>query len=251
MNKVLLIGYGNVGKATARSLPLGNIDIHDPRIGMEVKDPSGYDYAIVCVDTLQSGPQDYNDLDSVIDYLSAYSGVVVIRSTVDPDKTVSLATLFGNKLIMFPEFMDHHDFKSQRDPASRIVLGGTAEEARRFLDLLGDIGYPWIRETFLVSHQEASIIKLSSNAALATKVILFNTIHKICQDYGVPYEEVRKAIGADPRIGIGHTLVPSPDDGQPGFGGHCLPKDIKAIAKIDSLGLFQFVDDVNKKLGRS
>jgi len=251
MSNVLLIGYGNVGKATARSLPLANIEIHDPYKGLVVDNPKNYSYAIVCVDTLQSGPEDYSDLDSVLKYLSGYSGKVVVRSTIAPNKARELFKLFGNNLILFPEFMDHHDFKSQRDPASRIVLGGATEETQTFFDLLGDMGYPWIRETFFVSHAEASIIKLSSNAALATKVILFNTIYNICQDYEVPYDEVRKAIGADSRIGVGHTVVPSPDDGKLGFGGHCLPKDIKAIAGIDKLGFFSFIDNLNKKLGRS
>lgn len=251
MPKILIIGKGNVGQATARSLPLATIDFHDPYKGLAVNDTQDYDYAIICVDTLQSGPEDYTDLNAALEYLSSYRGVVVVRSTIDPNKALQIGKMLNDRLILFPEFMDHHDFKSQRDPASRIVLGGSEKETSKFFELLGDLGYPWIRDTFLVSHEEASIIKLSSNAALATKVILFNTIYKICQDYGVPYANVRSAIGADSRIGIGHTTVPSPDDGEMGFGGHCLPKDIKSIAKIDSLGFFNFVNQLNKKLGRS
>jgi UDP-glucose 6-dehydrogenase len=251
MPNILIIGKGNVGQATARSLPSATIDFHDPYMGMVINDPSNYSHAIVCVDTLQRGPADYQDLDSVLSYLNAYKNIVVVRSTIDPDKAQELFELFGDNLIIFPEFMDHNDFKSQRDPASRIVLGGTDSKTREFFELLGDLGYPWIRDTFFVSHEEASIIKLSSNAALATKIIMFNAIYKICNDYGVPYDEVRKAIGADSRIGLGHTLVPSPDDGQLGFGGHCLPKDIEAISNIDSLGFFNFISNLNKRLGRS
>jgi UDP-glucose 6-dehydrogenase len=248
---MLIIGKGKVGQATARSLPSATIDFHDPYMGMVIDDPSSYSHVIICVDTLQQGPRDYRDLDSVLEYLSSYKNLVIVRSTIDPDKARELGHLFGDNLIIFPEFMDHHDFKNQRDPASRIVLGGAISMTNAFFELLGDLGYPWIRDTFFVSHEEASIIKLSSNAALATKVIMFNAIYEICNNYGVPYDEVRKAIGADSRIGLGHTLVPSPDDGQLGFGGHCLPKDIKAIADIDSLGFFSFVNNLNKRLGRS
>jgi len=251
MSKILIIGKGNVGRATARSLPMATIDFHDPYQNLWVSEVNDYAYAIVCVDTLQAGPEDYQDLDAALTYLSNYSGVLVIRSTIDPNKAMQISKSFKDKLILFPEFMDHHDFKSQNDPASRIVLGGPNKETEYFLNLLGDLGYPSIRDVFLVSHEEASIIKLSSNAALATKVILFNTIYKICEDYGVPYDAVRSAIGADDRIGLGHTLVPSPDDKELGFGGHCLPKDIKAIANIDSLGFFSFINELNKKLGRS
>ena len=52
----------------------------------------------------------------------------------------------------------------------------------------------------------------------------------------------------DSRIGIEHSVVPSPDDGKLGFGGHCLPKDIRAIAEIDQLGFFNNVLEINNKL---
>lgn len=250
MSKMLIVGKGNVGQATARSLPLATIDFHDPYKGLKVNNPNDYGHVIICVDTLQNGPKDYSDLDSVINYLDNYKNIVVIRSTIDPDKAIELREVFKDQLILFPEFMDHHDFKSQNDPASRIVLGGSRDKTAEFFELLGNLGYPWIRDTFFVSHEEASIIKLSANAALATKVIMFNAIYKICNNYSVPYADVRNAIGADDRIGIGHTLVPSPDDGQLGFGGHCLPKDIKAIGNIDTLGFFNFIENVNQILGR-
>jgi UDPglucose 6-dehydrogenase len=247
---MLVIGKGNVGQATQRSLPLANIEFHDPHKGLIVDDPNSYDYAVVCVDTLQSGPEDYADLDLVISYLSGYSGTVVIRSTLAPDKVISLGNSIKNRLIIFPEFMDHHDFKNQRDSSSRIVLGGDELESQKFLSALLDSGYPAKGDKFLVSPVEASLIKLSSNAALATKVTLFNAIYSISEKYGAKYELVRSAVGADKRIGLGHTIVPSPDDGSLGFGGHCLPKDIKAMSKIDSLGFFNFIETTNKNLGR-
>jgi UDP-glucose 6-dehydrogenase len=52
----------------------------------------------------------------------------------------------------------------------------------------------------------------------------------------------------DNRIGGGHSIVPSPDDGMLGFGGHCLPKDLVAISEIDTLGLFKKISDINNHL---
>lgn len=251
MSSVLIIGKGKVGNATALSMPLATPDFHDPSQGLVISNPNTYRYAIVCVDTLQSGANDYVDLDSVVEYLKDYPGILVIRSTISPDKALMLNNIFKDRVIIFPEFMDHNDFKNKTDSSSRTVLGGKATLTNDFLNLMMNAGYVSKDETFLVSLVEACIIKLSSNAALATKVILFNTIYKICQDYNVPYDAVRMAIGADKRIGIGHTAVPSPDDGLLGFGGHCLPKDIKAIVEMDSLGFFDQVDKVNHKLGRT
>lgn len=250
MSNILIIGRGNVGLATERSMPLLNADFHDPYKGFTVNNPNTYEYAIVCVDTLQSGPDDYKDLDSVIEYLNNYSGTVVIRSTISPDKALEINSKLSGPVIMFPEFMDHKDFKNGTDSSSRIVLGGSHGTTKDFFKTISNYGYDTNKEKFFVSIEEACIIKLSSNAALATKVILFNSIYKICQGYGVSYDEIRKAIGIDSRIGIGHTLVPSPDDGMLGFGGHCLPKDIKAIAKMDKLGLFEHIEKINHDLGR-
>lgn len=251
MSDVLIIGKGKVGNATAYSLPLLNPVFHDPFQGLVVDNPNDYKYAIVCVDTLQSDANDYKDLDSVTEYLKDYPGIVVVRSTISPQKALSLNNIFKDRLIMFPEFMDQHDFRNKTDHSTRTVLGGKAMVVSDFLNFITRSGYVSKDETFAVSLEQACIIKLSSNAALATKVVLFNAIYKICQDYNVSYDDVRLAIGTDKRIGIGHTVVPSPDDGLLGFGGHCLPKDIKAIAEIDSLGFFDQVDKVNSKLGRT
>jgi UDP-glucose 6-dehydrogenase len=83
---------------------------------------------------------------------------------------------------------------------------------------------------------------------LSAKLTYFNAVYKICEKFGASYESVRNVIGMDSRIGIQHSVVPSPDDGKFGFGGHCLPKDIKAIAEIDDLGYFDGIDKINNHL---
>ena len=69
------------------------------------------------------------------------------------------------------------------------------------------------------------------NTALAAKVATFNSIYQACEDQGADWTVVRAAIANDWRIGIGQTDVPGPD-GQFGFGGKCLPKDVVAMAKL-------------------
>lgn len=248
---ILIIGAGKVGTAT--NISLGNIgDFYDPFKNLFVDNINDYDYAIVCVDTVQTGPDDYRDLKSALDSLSSleYPGIVVIRSTVSPAKILEFDAEYRFKYIMFPEFMPQRDGKLVTDDAWICVLGGDPEHSKAFANnVLIKNGYPAPLESYrYVSKSEAAIIKLSDNAALATKLIYFNSVYKICEKFGASYEDVRQAIGSDHRIGIAHSIVPSPDDGLFGFGGHCLPKDIKAISKIDDLGFFNAVDEINSKL---
>lgn len=251
MKDILIIGAGKVGVATGISLS-NNIDYHDPYKGIINNKFDDYKYIIVCVDTVQTGPDDYKDLESVLNELNAsnYSGTVIIRSTVSPKKVSEWDIKYNLKYIFFPEFMPQRDGVLITDNAWIAVLGGDEEITKSFAeDVLIKNQYPATKDSYVfVSKEEACIIKLSDNAGLSTKLIYFNAIYKICEKFNASYESVRQAIGMDDRIGLGHSIVPSPDDGMFGFGGHCLPKDIKAISEIDLLGFFDNVDKINKQL---
>ena len=251
MKKILIIGAGKVGTATGMSI--GNkVDYHDPLKGLINNNFTLYDYIIVCVDTVQHGPDDYKDLENVLDEISRinYFGTVVIRSTISPKKTYAWNKLYDFKYILFPEFMSQRDGVLVTDKTWIVVLGGDSADTKSFAkDVLIKMGYPAKPEAYIfVSKDEAAIIKLADNAALSTKLTYFNSIYKICQDYGASYEIVRSAIAMDNRVGGAHSLVPSPDDGQLGFGGHCLPKDLLAIAEIDTLELFTKISEINNRL---
>jgi UDP-glucose 6-dehydrogenase len=250
MTNILIIGAGKVGTAT--NISLGNpADFHDPYKNIINDNFNKYEYIIVCVDTVQSGPDDYRDLESVLTELSGneYRGTVVIRSTVSPTKIAEFDN-YGLNYIMFPEFMPQRDGALVVDDAWIALLGGNEEATKKFAnDILIKNKYPApIASYRFVSKEEACIIKLADNAGLAAKLIYFNAIYKVCEELGASYENVRDAIGLDSRIGKAHSTVPSPDDGKFGFGGHCLPKDIKALAAIDKLGFFDAVDEINGRL---
>ena len=251
MNNILIIGAGKVGLATGKALS-DAVDYHDPFKGVINDDFEKYEYIIVCVDTIQSGPKDYLDLEKVFDQIDAagFSGLVVIRSTVSPEKIYYWNKEYSFNYILFPEFMPQRDGRLISDKAWIVVLGGDQSHTKAFADdVLFTNNYPAHLDTYnYVSKDEAAIIKLANNAALATKLIYFNTIYKICEDFGASYDAVRLAISMDDRINGAHSIVPSPDDNRLGFGGHCLPKDLLAIADLDKLGLFDTIDAINKKL---
>lgn len=251
--KILIVGAGKVGTATARKLDC-DVYFHDPFKDHVVPDEQwqDFDYVIVCVDTLQRGYADHKDLQDVINNIAriGYKGTVAIRSTIHPDFTRWL-DLQPIRYVMFPEFMVQRGQESSDDPWT-VVLGGVDEYTHDFAAALLWAGYSLDLNAYrTMTAQEAIVTKLAANAALAAKVITFNAIYAVCEDYGLDFEKVRFPIGEDKRIGHGHTIVPSPDDQLLGFGGHCLPKDIKALADVDRTGFFATVDLINRGLGRS
>lgn len=247
---ILIVGAGKVGTATGLSLG-NNVSYHDPYKGIVNDNYRDYEHVVICVDTFQKGPKDYVDLESVLDELEnrKYNGVAVIRSTVSPIKISEWDRRYSFEYIMFPEFMPQQEGRLITDEAWTVVLGGRKEQTTAFGSKLYSNGYPGEREIYRhVSKEEACIIKLADNAGLSAKLTYFNAVYKICEKFGVSYETVRNAIGMDSRIGIQHSVVPSPDDGKFGFGGHCLPKDIRAIAEIDELKFFEAVSKINDNL---
>jgi UDPglucose 6-dehydrogenase len=132
----------------------------------------------------------------------------------------------------------------------RIVLGiregsTRAEEATRELyGPLLDAGVP-----FLVTDlQTAELVKVSANAFLATKISFINAISEVCEAAGADVSVLADALGYDPRIGRQFLNAGL------GFGGGCLPKDIRAfMARAGELGANQAltflreVDSINMR----
>lgn len=134
-----------------------------------------------------------------------------------------------------PEFLREGYAVKDTITPDRIVLGvqdgGRAEEVAREIyaqPLAG--GTPFITTDL----QTAELVKVSANAFLATKIFFINAVSEICEIAGADVTQLADAIGYDDRIGrkfLGAGL---------GFGGGCLPKDIRAfMARAGELGADQ------------
>lgn len=250
--KIVLIGKGKVGEATAASLSC-EIDYHDPFKGFTVTDFTPYDFAIVCVDTLRAGPLDHMSVHDVLHMLrqKSFGGIVLIRSTVNPEFISTIDTFTDLRIVMFPEFMRQTD-DLKMDTPWVVVLGGESRDLLSTQQFLVDTGYCTDKSMYLFTTRiESAIIKLCQNSGLATKVIFFNMVYALCQKYNANYQSVRLGVCADERIGFHYSIVPSPDDGELGFKGHCLPKDVTSLSVIDDYGFFKTLLDINHKLGRN
>lgn len=144
-----------------------------------------------------------------------------------------------------PEFLrEGHAVKDTLHP-DRIVLGlggvstnsDDRTEQQRVEDLAREIYAPALEEgtPFLVMDlPTAELVKVSANAFLATKISFINAVSELCEIVGADVTALADAIGMDDRIGrkfLGAGL---------GFGGGCLPKDIRAfMARAGELGADQ------------
>ncbi len=157
--------------------------------------------------------------------------VIVLKSTVVPSTTDSvvqpiLETSSGKKsgvdfgLCMNPEFLQEGSALEDSMEPSRIVVGSSDKHSGDVLmRLYRPIDSPKLRTDL----RSAEMIKYASNSFLATKISYSNDIANICVRFGIDSGPVLKAVGMDPRIG---PLFLKPGLG---FGGSCLPKDVKAL----------------------
>lgn len=131
-----------------------------------------------------------------------------------------------------PEFLrEGHALADSLHPA-RIVVGATSARADATLRLVYEpllaAGVPYISTDL----NTAELVKASANALLATKISFINAMADICEVAGADVMTLAMALGYDGRIGHG-ALSPGL-----GFGGGCLPKDLRAlVARADELGV--------------
>lgn len=122
-----------------------------------------------------------------------------------------------------PEFLREgsgwHDFLHP----DRVVLGVSSDRAR---DLLLRIYEPLDCPKVVTDPGTAELIKHAANAFLSTKISFINMVADLCEATGADVTKVAEAIGLDPRIGPAFL---SPGIG---FGGYCLPKDIRAFISV-------------------
>ena len=157
--------------------------------------------------------------------------IVVVKSTVVPsttDTTVketlekasgkTVGRDFG--LCMNPEFLQEGSALKDSLAPSRIVVGASDKRAG---DALMRLYAPVSAEKIRTDLRTAEMIKYASNAFLAAKITYANEIANVCRRLGIDSEQVLSAVGKDPRVG---PLFLKPGLG---FGGSCLPKDVRAL----------------------
>ena len=156
--------------------------------------------------------------------------VLIVKSTVPPGTTHKLSSECSSVDILFsPQFLTEansfEDFKNQ----TRTILGGREESALIVEQMFREV-FPEI-PIVKTDTKTAETIKYFTNCFLSTKVSFANEFKQVCDSLEVQYDEVIEYALHDKRLGRSHWSVPGPD-GDYGFGGHCFPKDLKAMLSI-------------------
>jgi len=156
--------------------------------------------------------------------------VIILKSTIPPGTTDMLNKKYKNLNLLFnPEFLTEANFLEDFKNQNRIILGGN-EAGTNVLQEIYSTVFPKA-EIIKTESTIAEMIKYMTNAYLATKVSFANEIKQICDQLNIEYNVVMKYATIDSRLGSTHWEVPGPD-GEFGFGGHCLPKDLNGLIYV-------------------
>jgi UDPglucose 6-dehydrogenase len=183
----------------------------------------------VCVDTppTYSGDADLSRVRAVVQELPSDSDhVLVMKSTVPAGTGESIRRDVPElAYVSCPEFLKEGTAVEDFMHPDRVVIGadpGDEEAAEAVEELYKPLGGEILR-TDVAS---AEMIKLASNAFLATKISFINEIANVCEEVGADVGQVARGMGLDARIGTAFLRAGI------GYGGSCFPKDVSALKML-------------------
>ncbi len=183
----------------------------------------------VCVDTppTRSGDADLSRVRSVVEELrDGGNHVLIMKSTVPAGTGETIRRdLPGVAYVSCPEFLKEGSAVTDFMNPDRVVIGADPGEGEAG-DAVAALYKPLGGEIVRTDVASAEMIKLASNAFLATKISFVNEIANVCEEVGADVGEVARGMGLDQRIG------PSFLRAGIGYGGSCFPKDVSALKML-------------------
>ena len=219
------------------------------RFSSEFADVSGADIHFICVGTPQKVGEHAADLqfvDAAVEALIPHvqSGQLVVGKSTVPvgtaEQLVEAVEAAGATLVWNPEFLREGFAISDTLHPDRLVYGvpdgAEGELAAKTLNSLYAATIAAGTPVMSVDYATAQLVKVAANSFLATKISFINAMAELCEATGADVTALADAIGHDARIGRAFLNAGL------GFGGGCLPKDVRAfMARSDELGAGQTV----------
>jgi UDPglucose 6-dehydrogenase len=176
-----------------------------------------------------SGDADLSAVHAVVDAMPASDAhALIMKSTVPVGTGEAIKRRFaeqgkGFRYVSCPEFLKEGSAVKDFLEPDRVVVGDDGDWAGdAVVDLYRPLEAPLVRTDV----KSAEMVKLASNAFLATKISFINEIANVCEETGADVTEVARGMGLDNRIG------PKFLQAGIGFGGSCFPKDVTALKQL-------------------
>ena len=183
----------------------------------------------VCVDTppTYSGDADLSRVRAVVQELPEDGDhVLIMKSTVPAGTGESIRRDMPNlAYVSCPEFLKEGTAVEDFMNPDRVVIGADAGDDAA-ADAVAALYEPLGGEILRTDVASAEMIKLASNAFLATKISFINEIANVCEEVGADVGQVARGMGLDERIGSSFLRAGI------GYGGSCFPKDVSALKML-------------------
>jgi UDPglucose 6-dehydrogenase len=179
---------------------------------------------------------DKSALQETVEFLSDYhySGLVIVKSTVEPGTTENYAKRYNLSVVHNPEFLKARsaveDFRRQ----NHIVVGKTDRTDPRHLEGIVNHMKVWFQtdNVSLCTSTESELMKIAVNNFYATKIMFFNELFLVCSKlHDTTFEKVKDMMLRNDCIHSAYTNVPG-YDGKLAYGGACFPKDTEAYLQF-------------------
>lgn len=253
-NKLGIIGVGMVGGVLKKYFEKKGIRpfLYDKGKNLgSIEQINQADIIFICVPTPFSKEKGF-DLSFVEDVCRNISGekVIVTKSTALPGTTEKLQQKYPQHKFLFnPEFLTELTADQDMEYPDRQIIGYTKQSYNIAGDILQIL--PLASFERIMPATEAEMVKYFGNTWFSTKVIFANQMYDLCKKLGIHYQEVMEVVAADKRIGRTHLEVFHKD--YRGYGGKCLPKDIRALIQFANdqgidLKLHKIVEEINNQL---
>jgi len=237
--KIGIIGQGFVGNAIYQKFKnyydVKTFDIKGMmHCNSRKEETMSCDIVFVCLPTPmnQDGSCHTDIVEEAVADISTLSkgNIVVIKSTIPPGTIAKWNKRYNNLNIAFnPEFLTEANAVSDFENQTRVILGGPRSATTKLKTIYSKV-FP---KAAIVKTDStyAEMVKYVTNSFLATKVSFANEMYQICNKLEVDYDKIIEYATYDERLGKSHWSVPGPD-GDFGYGGHCFPKDVKALINL-------------------
>lgn len=261
MSSFIIAGKGTVGRAWGKALrSYGHqVVFYDPPKGehLDVKASVEFDGAFVCAPTPTMteyrGERTTQGLQAVYDSLGELGKYdlpwIAVRSTVVPSSYDTLqGQLVDTPLIAHPEFLRARYAESEAAEPELMVIGGTQDNRKELLNV-----YPEeVRDEARIietTFKRAFMAKYAANVLFATKVVYSYTVRGMWEEAvdssTEPQYKLREILGNLDMVFSGRHVNPYMGD-KKGFGGDCLPKDLK-VWQYEGFDFIDALVEINEK----